>query len=258
MNLYVYLQGGLGNQMFQYAAGLSAMKEYNQFTSLKLDASSYEGQEVKVVKNGLTGRKFDLDVFGIDDDIETAPEGSTMLQGWFQNIKEFSNVEDLVRNVFKFKVDFGNDVRQIEKEICSEQAPVAIHVRRGDFLYNPNCNKFHGVLQKDYYDKAIKLIENKISPSHYYVFSEDVDWCKKNLVTDYPITFVDSKCNDYKDTGHLYLMSLCKAHIIANSTFSWWGAWLAKSQFVVGPKTWNQGGGSENIMENLGNNWVQV
>ena len=102
MNLYVYLQGGLGNQMFQYAAGLSAMKEYNQFTSLKLDASSYEGQEVKVVKNGLTGRKFDLDVFGIDDDIETAPEGSTMLQGWFQNIKEFSNVEDLVRNVFKF------------------------------------------------------------------------------------------------------------------------------------------------------------
>ena len=107
--------------------------------------------------------------------------------------------------------------------------------------------------------KKAKLV-NKIIIATTTNFQDDVfvDWCKKNLVTDYPITFVDSKCNDYKDTGHLYLMSLCKAHIIANSTFSWWGAWLAKSQFVVGPKTWNQGGGSENIMENLGNNWVQV
>ena len=88
MNLYVYLQGGLGNQMFQYAAGVSALKEYPQFTNLKLDASFYEGQEVKVVKDGHTGRSYDLDVFNLSyADVEEAPEGATMLKGWFQNIE---------------------------------------------------------------------------------------------------------------------------------------------------------------------------
>ena len=108
MNLYVYLQGGLGNQMFQYAAGVSALKEYSQFTNLKIDTSSYHGQEVKVVKDGITGRNYDLDVFNISySEVEDAPEGATMLQGWFQNIKEFENVIDKIRKEFTFNVNFS-------------------------------------------------------------------------------------------------------------------------------------------------------
>lgn len=258
MNLYVYLQGGLGNQMFQYAAGLSAMKEYPQFTSMKLDASFYEDQEVKVVKNGLTGRKFDLDVFGIDTEVETAPEGATLLQGYYQNIKEFANVQDTVRNTFQFKIEFNEDIISMGNDISSKEMPVAVHVRRGDYLYNPNCFSFHGVLDKEYYDSAMKIIEEQSDFIHYYVFSEDIDWCKENLSTDYQITFVDKKFNGYKDTGHLYLMTKCKKHIIANSSFSWWGAWLANSEFVIGPKKWNKSGEYANIMEDLGSHWIVI
>lgn len=258
MNLYVYLKGGLGNQMFQYAAGLSAMKEYPEFTSMKLDASFYGDQEVKVVKNGLTGRNFDLDVFGIENDVETAPEGSTMLEGYFQNIKEFENVQDDVRDVFKFAVDFQSNVKSMEEEILSKESSVAVHIRRGDYLYNPNCFSHHGVLDKEYYDSAMKIIEEKSESVDYYVFSEDIDWCRENLSTDQNITFIDGSYNDYKDTGHLYLMTKCKSHIIANSSFSWWGAWLANSSFVIGPKKWNKSGEYANIMEDLGSHWIVI
>ena len=111
MNLYVYLKGGLGNQMFQYAAGLSALKEYPQFTSLKLDTSFYIGQQRKVIVNGLTGRGYDLDLFNIEyDELEVAPEGSLMLDGFYQNISEFENVIGEVKKQFTFKNKFIIDV----------------------------------------------------------------------------------------------------------------------------------------------------
>ena len=113
MNLYVYLQGGLGNQMFQYAAGVSALKEYSQFTNLKLDTSFYHEQKVKVVKDGHTGRSYDLDVFNISySDVEETPEGATMLKGWFQNIKEFKNVSDKIRKEFTFNVNFSEETKR--------------------------------------------------------------------------------------------------------------------------------------------------
>ena len=255
MNLYVYLQGGLGNQMFQYAAGVSALKEYPQFTNLKLDTSFYAGQEVKVVKDGLTGRNYDLDVFNLSyTDVEEAPEGATLLKGWFQNIEEFANVENLIREQFTFNVDFSEETRNIESKINSEKYPIAIHVRRGDYLYNPNCLAYHGVLGKEYYDEAIRMMECSYYRPHYFVFSEDVEWCKINIKQD-RVTIVGPECNDYKDTGHLYLMSKCQSHIIANSSFSWWGAWLAKTKWTIGPKQWKTDGtGSDIMLEE----WVKI
>lgn len=255
MNLYVYLQGGLGNQMFQYSAGVSALKEYPQFTNLKLDASFYEGQEVKVVKDGHTGRNYDLDVFNISyADVEEAPEGSTMLEGWFQNIKEFENVSDKIRKEFTFNVDFSEQTKKIEDEIYSKVNPIAIHVRRGDYIYNPNCFSYHGVLEKEYYDKSIKMINSHYDNPHFFVFSEDVDWCKQNIKTP-NLTIVGSECNDYKDTGHLYLMTKCKSHIIANSSFSWWGAWLGNSELTIGPKKWKRDGTGSDIMLDT---WIKI
>ena len=255
MNLYVYLQGGLGNQMFQYAAGMSALKEYSQFTNLKLDTSSYHGQEVKVVKDGLTGRNYDLDVFNISySEVEEAPEGATMLQGWFQNIKEFENVSDKIRKEFTFNVTFSEETKKIENKISLEDNPIAIHVRRGDYIYNPTANIHHGVLDKEYYDKAIGIMNSKYSNPHYFVFSEDVDWCKDNIKVS-NITIVGPECNDYKDTGHLYLMTKCKSHIIANSSFSWWGAWLGNTELTVGPKRWNrESNGSDYMLKE----WIKI
>ena len=255
MNLYVYLQGGLGNQMFQYAAGVSALKEYSQFTNLKLDTSFYHEQKVKVVKDGHTGRSYDLDVFNISySDVEETPEGATMLKGWFQNIKEFKNVSDKIRKEFTFNVNFSEETKKIENKISLEDNPIAIHVRRGDYIYNPNCFSYHGVLDKEYYDKAISIMNSKYSNPHYFVFSEDVDWCKDNINAS-NITIVGDECNDYKDTGHFYLMTKCKSHIIANSTFSWWGAWLGNTEFAIGPKQWKTDGTGYDIMLD---DWVKI
>ena len=255
MNLYVYLQGGLGNQMFQYAAGVSALKEYSQFTNLKLDTSSYHGQEVKVVKDGLTGRSYDLDVFNISySEVEEAPEGATMLQGWFQNIKEFENVSDKIKKEFTFNVNFSEETKKIENKISLEDNPIAIHVRRGDYIYNPTANIHHGVLDKAYYDKGIGIMNSKYSNPHYFVFSEDVDWCKDNINAS-NITIVGDECNDYKDTGHLYLMTKCKSHIIANSSFSWWGAWLGNTELAIGPKQWKT---DETVYDIMLDDWIKL
>jgi hypothetical protein len=260
MNLYVYFQGGLGNQMFQYAAAVSALKEYPEFTNLKLDTSFYKDQKVKVVKNGVTGRSYDLDVFNITyTDIEESPEGAVMLKGWFQNVKNFENVKDQIRKEFTFRLNFQETTKEIEKDILTKKMPVSIHVRRGDYIYNQTALNYHGVLDKEYYDKCVEIMEKKYSNLDYYVFSEDIEWCKNNILVGHKnVIYVGEECNDYKDTGHLYLMTKCKAHIIANSSFSWWGAWLANSKFVIGPKVWYKGGdGTENIMKDL-ENWVQI
>ena len=255
MNLYVYLQGGLGNQMFQYAAGVSALKEYSQFTNLKLDTSFYNGQDVKVVKDGLTGRNYDLDVFNISySDVEEAPEGATMLEGWFQNIKEFDNVSDIIKKEYTFNVNFSEETKKIENKIFLEYNSMAVHVRRGDYIYNQNCFSYHGVLDKEYYDKAIDIMNSHYNNPHYFIFSEDIDWCVENIKTS-NMTIVGDECNDYKDSGHLYLMTKCKSHIIANSTFSWWGAWLGNSELTIAPKKWKtDGSGCDIILDD----WIKI
>ena len=256
MDLYLYLQGGLGNQMFQYAAGVSALKEYPQFTNLKLDTSFYGDQERKVIVNGLTGRGYDLDLLNITyDQVEEAPEGASMLEGWFQNIDEFSNVVDQIKKEFTFKVDFGEETKKVEKEIIKSEHSVAIHVRRGDHINNPTANVHHGVLDKSYYDEAIKMIDSTYTHPHYFVFSEDVDWCKENIKGKGEVIHVGAECNDVKDSGHLYLMQKCENHILANSSFSWWAAFLGESKSAIGPKKWlADGSGSDIMLEE----WIKV
>ena len=255
MNLYVYLQGGLGNQMFQYAAGLSALKEYPQFSKLCVDTSFYKNQDRKVIVNGLTGRNYDLDLLNIKYTTEDAPEGATMLQGWFQNLKEFENVIDEVKEQFQFVVNFSEETKKVRDKILAEKESIAIHVRRGDYITNPTAAAHHGVLEKKFYDKAIELMGKKYSNPHYFVFSEDHEWCKENIITDNKITFVGSECNDVKDSGHLYLMTQCKNHIIANSSYSWWGAFLGDSKYTIGPERWNkEQSGSEVMLEE----WVKI
>lgn len=256
MNLYVYLKGGLGNQMFQYASGLSALKEYSQFTNLKLDTSFYIGQQRKIVSNGLTGRGYDLDLFNITyTELEVAPEGAIMLDGYYQNIYEFENVIDQVRSEFTFKNKFDSDISLLAEKIANTDNSVCIHVRRGDYVYNPTANSHHGVMGVDYYESAQKEIEKIILNPIYYVFSEDIEWCKENLKSDCEMYFIGNKyCGD-RDSGHLYLMQMCQNHIISNSSFSWWAAFLSDSKNTIAPKKWRlDGTGSDIILDN----WISL
>ena len=116
---------------------------------------------------------------------------------------------------------------------------VSVHIRRGDYVTNRHTNAVHGVCPLSYYKKAMKFIEDRVAQPEYFVFSDDLDWVKGNLQTHSKVRFVDNnrESNSYND---MHLMSLCKHSIIANSSFSWWGAWLGgnKDKIVVAPSQW--------------------
>lgn len=257
MNLYVYLQGGLGNQMFQYAAGLSALKEYSQFTNLKLDTSFYQNQKRKVIVNGLTGRGYDLDLLSIKyNQVEETPERGTMLKGWFQNLEDFENVVEEIKEQFKFSISFSEGIQSLKEEIESKENSVSIHVRRGDFVTNPTARAHNEHMNSEYYNNAMDILEKTYGDLTYYVFSEDTDWCKENIRNEkYEVVFVDQDYSGERDTGHMYLMQSCNNHIIANSTFSWWSAFLANSKITIGPKKWFiNGTGSEIMLDG----WIKI
>ena len=256
MNLHVYLQGGIGNQMFQYAKGLSVMRQMPQFTDLVLDTSSYENQERGIVKDGLTGRTFDLEVFNITykTQMKANPRGQTLF-GYFQNVSEFENVIDEVREQFTFEIEFSKSTELLAEEINSIENSVSIHVRRGDYISNPIANQWHGVMDENYFAHAMEIMEDKHSNIHYYVFSEDIEWCENNISSKFPITFVGEEYNEYKDTGHLYLTQQCNCHIMSNSSYSWWGAFLGNSKTTIGPKNWlTNGTGSEIMLDE----WIKI
>lgn len=112
-----------------------------------------------------------------------------------------------------------------------------MHIRRGDYVANPKIAAYHGVCGMNYYQKAVQIIKEKITNPTFFIFSDDINWAKENFKGD-EYYFVSNK--EIKETEDLILMSLCKHNIIANSSFSWWGAWLNKNheKTVIAPRHW--------------------
>ena len=111
-------------------------------------------------------------------------------------------------------------------------------MRRGDFANNPEQAKFHGLCSMEYYYSAVKLMAEKTDNPHFFVFSDSIDWVRENFKIDYPVTYNgQGAAKNYED---ITLMSLCKHHILSNSTFGWWGAWLGETpgQIVIAPHKW--------------------
>jgi hypothetical protein len=155
------------------------------------------------------------------------------LYGFWQSEKYFTSIENIIRKDFVLK-DVPNEVnKKMLAEIDSSSA-VCIHIRHGDNA--TKIAKKHGVLPLSYYHKAIEDLTKTVKNPYFYVFSDEPEWAKKNLRLDFPSTFV-SHNGDEKNYEDLRLMSHCKHHIIGNSTFSWWGAWLGKKsgQLVYAP-----------------------
>ncbi len=162
---------------------------------------------------------------------------NSYLDGYWQSEKYFIEFTDIIRNEFSYKLPLSDENNEIAKHISQVNA-VSLHVRRGDYITNAK-NAYIGVCSLDYYQLAIEYIKRKIENPTFFVFSDDIDWVKDNLVVGAKSVFINHNkgAESYND---MRLMSLCKHHIIANSSFSWWGAWLNKNpeKIVIAPKQW--------------------
>ena len=235
--------GQLGNQMFQYAAAKGVASKLdvpfmipnhrqvfddgigNRYTILlfnafKLTSASLLGTlrtENYVQENGFT---FNKDLFKIDK------TENCSLYGFFQTEKYFKHIEKQIRKDFTFKDEIKDECDDLIKQFTN---PIALHIRRGDFVWN---NKNHPPLGLDYYESALKLFD---SDREAIIFSDDTEWCKEQELFANDRFAVAEGGDQFYD---LCLMSMCDDFIIANSTFSWWGAWLGNRGKVVAPKQW--------------------
>lgn len=286
------LIGGLGNQMFQYAAGRALSLKRN--VSLRVDISGFanyglhQGFELQRIFNCPAEIASEADVRGILgwqypssirqllsrpgmaafrreglvvepyfhhwQEIKNVPSGC-YLTGYWQSEKYFLEVATQIRGYFSFRLTLENQNAELAKQINQVNA-VSLHVRRGDYAHNPKTMEKHGLCSLDYYQVAIRYVAERVTPPHFFVFSDDIGWVKNNLKIDFPHQYVDFNhgAESYND---MRLMSMCKHHIIANSSFSWWGAWLnpLKDKIVVAPKHWfaNQ----TDIQDLLPQGWVK-
>ncbi len=284
----VRLIGGLGNQLFQFAAAKSIAIQNN--TTLLIDSRDLD--------NPNQIRKFSLDHFTLEYQNATDQEldrflnrnqnlfskvliklfklyptyketyfqfnssvfkmGSNLyLDGYFQSEKYFKSIESEIRNDFQFKNTPNFQNQTMLKQISNVNS-ISIHVRRADYVTNSNTNQVHGTCSLEYYQTAISFVKSKITNPHFFVFSDDIEWSKQNLTLDDNTEFIDFNIGklDHED---LRLMSACKHNIIANSSFSWWGAWLNQNsqKIVIAPKKWFNDT-TINTIDLIPENWIQL
>jgi hypothetical protein len=189
--------------------------------------------------------------------INDAPLDS-YLMGYWQSEKYFINADETIRKDFNFKLPMGANNVNLMKEI-NEVNAISLHVRRGDYANNVQTTATHGLCSIEYYHAAILHMANQIDAPNFFIFSDDIAWVKENLKIDFPHTFVNHNfgLESYND---MRLMSLCKHNIIANSTFSWWGAWLNsnKKKIVIAPKRWFANETIINTQDLIPYDWVRL
>jgi len=170
-----------------------------------------------------------------DQTVINAPKDA-YLMGYWQSERYFKPAESIIRQDLTLKEPQGEKYQDLLDRITLSNS-VSVHIRRGDYLLEKNLRLFHPCTS-DYYLKAEALISEKVSSPELFIFSDDIEWVKQNIPFRFPATFVsDGSLADYQE---LMLMSACKHNIIANSTFSWWGAWLNNNpqKIVITPKKW--------------------
>lgn len=272
--IVVNLMGGLGNQMFQYALGRQ-LSLLNQ-TELLLDCTflntSHPGHIKRDYELGIFPIKariatekelkpyrrlernkivrltqhFAPSLFShslirekthaFDPEILTAPDNS-WLNGFWQTENYFIQIEELIRKDFEFSPSLSELNKTLAAKITSCES-LGIHVRRGDYT-KPETQAYHGICSMEYYQKAVEVMRKRTNIQEIFIFSDEPEWVQQHLTFAVPSTYISHNTgkNSYED---MRLMSLCKHNIIANSSFSWWGAWLNnhKNRIVIAPKVW--------------------
>ena len=285
------LMGGLGNQMFQYAIGrqLAIKNKTDLFldTHFLLDRSP---------KENFSYRNYDLSIFNITPkfapvqiskkysfsrsrfkkylqkiinpgdlhyiaqtdfnfvpDILSSPD-NTYLSGYWQTEKYFKEIENILRADFSFKNTIGENTRELVEKINSCNA-VCLHVRRGDFVTNPT----HGTPGIDYYKSAETIILQRISNPVFFIFSDEINWCKENIHLSSETYYVEDEFTGEKCRDYFELMTLCKHFIIPNSSFCWWAAWLSNNnnKVVIAPRIWFKNS-SWNTIDLIPDKWIKI
>jgi len=168
-------------------------------------------------------------------------KGNIYLEGWWQTENYFKSHEDVIRRDFTFRGVLEGKKAALSREISSVPS-VCLNVRRGDRVQFSHLNHLNDVVSADYYRKAVSIVKQKAGRDiKIYIFSDEIDWCRKNFTFDVPHVFVDYEYAGTRFMDYLHLMSMCKYFIIPNSTFAWWGAWLSTypNKMVIIPDRWN-------------------
>jgi hypothetical protein len=266
--IIVRLLGGLGNQMFQYAAGRALSVRHN--TTLKLDLTCLLDRSPR---ENYAYRDYALGIFNIRESFATPQEiarcvgnysnpvqrwlfkarrkigmtpkylieipyqftpgflrapADSYLDGYWQNEKYFKEIESTIRREFSLKESLSEDSKPLADQIQTSNS-ICLHVRRGDLVFNPVTSQYHGVCAIEYFMQAVSLIAARVAKPQFFIFSDDVEWCQAEMRLDFPNAIVPNEFAMPTLSDHFQLMTLCKHFIISNSSYSWWGAWLSEN-----------------------------
>ena len=290
--IIVRLKGGLGNQMFQYAFAKSLA--INKNTNFSLDTRYLLD---RTPQHNFVHRNYDLDIFIVEDAIFEGRKllpyeiyldklkwsilkylnikflkqfhlyyepysdfnkdflnisNETYCNGYFQSYKYFDSIKDTILKNFNFKNELSSNCINILRDIKSTNS-VCMNFRRSDFV----SSSFHDVIDDKYYYNAIEFLNSKFPDLHIYIFSDDIEWCEKNLNFINPYTLVTHQFAGDKFRSYLELMMECNHFIIPNSSFAWWAAYLSKSigKVVIAPKIWDRDGMKNDLIPS---EWVRM
>jgi hypothetical protein len=290
--IVVALRGGLGNQLFQYAVGRHLAHLTN--SELRLDLGWFgntpdsntkreyalhgfpiAGRPVTkaeglwcAMHHGLLGRvpvplprrwrHIRERGFDFDERVLRLP-GGAYLDGYWQSYRYFDGVAGAIRGEIMGGQVVSASGRRVAASVAEAGSrAVSLHVRRGDYISNAAAARHHGVCPAEYYQGAMRFISERIKDPVYFVFSDDIGWCRENLHFQDQVNFVIASA-DRPDEEDLLVMASCRHHIIANSSFSWWGAWLtpeAEDAIVVAPAKWFADGRATPTL--LPGSWVRL
>ena len=176
--------------------------------------------------------------------------------GYWQSERYFKSVETSIRQAFSFKIPLDGKNTEVADKISKGNA-VSLHIRRGDYANDQATHAVHGLLPMRYYQMAVTHAAQFLESPRFFVFSDDIGWARANLNLNYSCEFIDHNrgADSYRD---MQLMSLCDHHIIANSSFSWWGAWLNPDpgKIVIAPKEWFAN--ANDVSDLFPSGWVEI
>jgi hypothetical protein len=291
--IIVRLMGGLGNQMFQYSVGRHLALLHGR--QLILDTSWY--QQVELRKFSL--QPFGIDAKVCDEGLKTIemracrlvcralakinryglyragpycaysglafrkeilelPDGS-YLDGYWQSEKYFLGSEATIRREFTAPELLTHGAKRLKETMETCQA-VSVHIRRGDYVSDPASSAYHAVCDNSYYQRAVEVLSQRVGNPKFFIFSDEPNWVEHNLVLPGNLTFAH-KYGSFSAHEDMLLMSTCSHHIIANSTFSWWGAWLNPSpeKIVIAPQRWfANSDANRRVRELIPEGWIKI
>lgn len=287
--IIVNLGGGLGNQMFQYAFGKKmAVKnndmllldttvfgghtddeDYRAFglRRLRVDAPAATQAQIEALKYPygklITKIKYRLDTLLKRRHVKFEPRmlrltGNLYLDGFWQTEKYFKDIRDILLKEFALREPYSAPAQAIAESIRADKNTVSLHVRRGDYVKDEASIKYYGShCNQQYYEKGLKFLSDKLNTLSVYVFSDDIEWVKQNITIPHKVTYIsEHAAPDYE---RMQLMSVCEHHIICNSSFGWWGAWLNNkpNKIVIGPSLWIPGSIVQNT-DILPDDWIRM